>query len=291
VAADASAQVTDLTAEDHACLTFGEAEELFDLTAAFVRDGLSAGLKVLWLSDGGPGLAAAELARRGIPARPAMASGQLTAAGPEGRLLSGQAFRAEVAVQWLAGQLESARREGFPGLRVAMDMSWALRPVTGVEELPRFEEGIAAALAGSTAAVLCQYDRDRFDPVTLASVAGSHSLSVAAATYFAGPLLRICRQYAPPGIRVAGELDFLACEPLALALAEAVRLDGDITVNLSALTFIDARCTLMIADAARAAVTAARRVTLRCLPEVAKGFARLGLAGVPGIQLVTADDR
>jgi hypothetical protein len=109
VAADASAQVTDLTAEDHACLTFGEAEELFDLTAAFVRDGLSAGLKVLWLSDGGPGLAAAELARRGIAARPAMASGQLTAAGPEGRLLSGQAFRAEVAVEWLAGQLESAR--------------------------------------------------------------------------------------------------------------------------------------------------------------------------------------
>jgi anti-anti-sigma regulatory factor len=172
-----------------------------------------------------------------------------------------------------------------------MDMSWALRPVTGVEELPRFEEGIAAALAGSTAAVLCQYDRDRFDPVTLASVAGSHTLAVAAATYFAGPLLRICRQYAPPGIRIAGELDFQACEPLALALAEAVRLDGDITVNLSALTFIDARCTLMIADAARAAVTAARRVTLRCVPEVAKGFARLGLTGVPGIQLVTADDR
>ena len=42
VAADASAQMTDLTAEDHACLTFGEAEELFDLTAAFVRDGLAA---------------------------------------------------------------------------------------------------------------------------------------------------------------------------------------------------------------------------------------------------------
>ena len=100
MAADASAQVTDLTAEDHACLTFGEVEELFDLTAAFVRDGLSAGLKVMWLSDGRPGLAVAELARRGIPASPAMASGQLTAAGPEGRLLSGQAFRADAAVGW-----------------------------------------------------------------------------------------------------------------------------------------------------------------------------------------------
>ena len=55
MAADAGVQVTELGAEDHACLTFGESEELFDLTAAFVRDGLAAGLKVMWLSDAGPG--------------------------------------------------------------------------------------------------------------------------------------------------------------------------------------------------------------------------------------------
>jgi hypothetical protein len=41
VKADASTQTTELTMDDHACLTFGEAEELFDLTAAFVRDGLA----------------------------------------------------------------------------------------------------------------------------------------------------------------------------------------------------------------------------------------------------------
>src|SRR6185437_5943819 len=61
VAADAGVQVTELGAEDHACLTFGESEELFDLTAAFVRDGLAAGLKAVWVSEAGPGLAAGEL--------------------------------------------------------------------------------------------------------------------------------------------------------------------------------------------------------------------------------------
>ena len=45
--ADASTEITELTVDDHACLTFGETEELFDLTAAFVRDGLDAGLKVM----------------------------------------------------------------------------------------------------------------------------------------------------------------------------------------------------------------------------------------------------
>jgi anti-anti-sigma regulatory factor len=291
VAADAGVQVTELGAEDHACLTFGEPEELFDLTAAFVRDGLAAGLKVVWLSDAGPGLAAGELGRRGVAAEPALASGQMTAAGWEGRLLSGQAFRAGPAVGWLAGELESCREQGFPGLRVALDMSWALRPVAGVEELPEFEEGIAAALDGSTAAVLCQYDRERFDPVTLASVAGFHTRAVAAATYYADALLRICRQYAPPGIRIAGELDFQAAEPLGLALAEAVRMGGDITVNMSALAFVDARCTLMIADAARTIASLSRLVTLRCLPEVATGFARIGLDAIPGIRLVADGER
>ena len=87
--------------------------------------------------------------------------------------------------------------------------------------------------------------------MTLASVAGFHTRAVAAATYHADALLRICRQYAPPGIRIAGEIDYQAGEPLALALAEAVRLDGDIVVNMAALAFVDARCTAMIADAAR----------------------------------------
>jgi DcmR-like sensory protein len=288
--ADAAVQVTELGAEDHACLTFGESEELFDLTAAFTRDGLAAGLKVVCLSGAGPGPVAAELGRRGVAVQPAMARGQMTVAGWEGQLLSGQAFRADAAVSWLAQELRSCRKQGFAGLRAALDMSWALRPVAGIEELPQFEEGIAATLADSTAAVLCQYDRERFDPVTLASVAGFHTRSVAAATYHADALLRVCRQYAPPGIRIAGEADYQAEEPLALALAEALRLDGDIEVNMSALAFIDARCSLMVADAARAIASLSRLVTLRCLPEVAAGFARLGLDAITGIRLVTSGE-
>jgi anti-anti-sigma regulatory factor len=289
VGSDASAQITELTVDDHACLTFGEADELFDVTAAFVRDGLAGGLRVVWLSDAGPGPAVAELSRRGVAVGPAMAAGQMTAGGCEGRLLSGRVFSADAAVGWLARQLASSSELGFPGLRVAVDMGWALRPVTGIEQLPQFEEGVAAALAGSAASVLCQYDRDRFDPVTLASVAAFHTRSVATATYHADAVLRICRQYAPPGIRIAGEIDYKAEEPLALALAEAVRLDGDVTINLGALAFIDAFCARMIADTAKM-LAESRAVTLQCVPEVAAGFARLGVDGLPGVRLVTAGE-
>ena len=286
----ASTQITDLAMNDHACLTYGELEELFDLTAAFVRDGLSGGLKVLWLSDGPPGQALAELARRGVDVTSATATGQLAAAGCEGRLLSGQAFAADHAMGWLGGQMAACRSEGFPGLRVAVDMGWALRPLTGIEQLPDFEAGIATSLAGGTVSVLCQYDREGFDPVTLASVAAYHTRSVAAATYHADAVLRICRQYAPPGIRLAGEIDYQAAEPLALALAEAIRLDGDLTINMSHLIFIDAPCTRMIVDAARS-LARSRQVRLVGPAVVSRRFASYGVGDRPGIDLVTVDER
>jgi hypothetical protein len=66
VTVGADAQITDLAVDDHACLTFGDPEELFDLTAAFVRDRLSSGLKVVWLSDEAPGRATSGLTRRGM---------------------------------------------------------------------------------------------------------------------------------------------------------------------------------------------------------------------------------
>ncbi len=287
VAVGPDAQITDLTVNDHACLTFGEPEELFDLTAAFVRDGLAGGLKVVWVSEAGAQRAVSELTRRGIAAEPALASGQMAAAGSEMGLLSGQAFSASQAIGWLNGQMAACRHEGFPGLRVAVDMSWALRPVTGVEQLPDFEESVAAALVDTTVSVLCQYDRERFDPVTLATVTAFHTRSVAAATYHADAMLRICRQYAPPGIRLAGEIDYKHEEPLALALAEAIRLEGDITVNMTGLAFIDGSCARMIVDAARG-MAASRSVVLQCHPWIAATFAILGADDVPGISLVSA---
>jgi hypothetical protein len=55
VKAGADAQITDLTVDDHAFRTFGEPEELFDLTAAFVRAGrVCGGLKAVWVREARP---------------------------------------------------------------------------------------------------------------------------------------------------------------------------------------------------------------------------------------------
>ncbi|GAA5087992.1 hypothetical protein HNP84_010330 [Thermocatellispora tengchongensis] len=284
----AETQITDLAINDHACLTFGEPEELLDLTAAYVRDGLAGGQRVVWLAED-PQRALAELVRRGAAARAAAEAGRVTVAAHQDGLLAGQAFEVERAMDWLREQIDDTTREGYSGLRVALDMSWALRPISGIEQLPAFEEEIATALSGASASVLCQYDRERFDPVTLASVAPFHTHSVAASTYHNDPLLRICRQYAPPGIRLAGQIDRAAESPLALALSEAIRVDGDITVNMSELSFIDVHCARMIIDAARS-LAPPRGIALRCNPAIVSRFLLLGAAAVPGVTVVTGHD-
>jgi anti-anti-sigma regulatory factor len=290
VTVSSDTQITDLVVNDHACLTFGEPAELLDLTAAYIRDGLSGGLKVVWLSDSAPRLAVVELARRGIAVESALSAGQMNAMACENYLLSGQTFAAGHAMGWLNEQVTACRDEGFPGLRVALDMSWALRPIAGVEQLPDFEDAVGTVLTDAAASVLCQYDRERFDPVTLASVAGRHNRSVAAATYHADAMLRICRQYAPPGIRLAGEIDYHAEDPLALALAEALRLSGDITINMADLSFIDVPCMRMIVNLAKS-MPAPRKAILECQAGVADRFAAFGASDIGSISLVSVDDR
>jgi anti-anti-sigma regulatory factor len=291
VTISADTQVTDLSTDDHACLTFGDRTELLDLTAAFVRDGLAGGLRVVvvrgspkgglggWVPPG------AEGSPRGASPR----EGALLVASCQDSLMGPGGFSAGHAIGWLRGQLAAARREGYPGIRVAMDMGWALQPMAGIQELPALEERIADAVRGAGMSVLCGYDRERFDPVTLASVAPFHSHSVAAATYHGDPVLRICRQYVPPGIRLAGEMDFLAGEALALALSEAIRIGGDITINMTDLSFIDGFSIRMIMDAA-GSLAPARTVVLQCRPGLAARFVQFGVTDLPQVHLVTVDD-
>jgi anti-anti-sigma regulatory factor len=260
---------------------------LLDLTAAFVRDGLAGGFRVVVLSDS-PQLATAKLGWREIAAEAAVAAGQMVMAASQDGLVGPQGFSAEQAMDWLRDQLADSRRQGYAGIRVALDMSWALRPMTGIQELPVLEEEIAAAVSGAGMSVLCGYDRERFDPVTLALIAPFHSHAVAAATYYDDPVLRICRQYVPPGIRLAGEMDFLASE--ALALGEAIRIDGDITINMANLSFIDASSIRMIMEAA-ASLDPSRTVVLRCRPAIKARFAQLGADRLPKVSLVGVDER
>ncbi len=287
--ADASS-VGDLRPGDHACLTFNDSEERLDLVAAFVRDGLRSGQRVVCVTDSIPQTTlSTELAQRDLPVDQASSSGQMSVLSSGETYLAGGSFAAGRMLGMLADQIEQARQAGFAGLWITSDMSWALRPVSGVDELMSYESQLNRLLSDCGATAMCQYDRQCFDTVTLTGVAATHALALAAATYHADALLRICRQYQPSGVRVSGEIDFRNVEPLARALSEALALDEHVHVNLTGLAFTDGSAAGAIVQAA-ASLRAGQRMTVRCRAQAAKLFRVLGFDELTGVTLVVAGD-
>ncbi|HWS38050.1 MAG TPA: MEDS domain-containing protein [Actinoplanes sp.] len=269
---------------DHACLTFTDPEERWDLIAAFVRDGLRQGSKVLcWTDSITPDGLADQLKARSVRPGAALSRGQLHLA-PVAESLTGAAGGAAAMVAVLAAELDIATRQGYRGLRVTADMSWATRPMAAAQELAAFESEVAELFADGRLCLVCQYDRERFDAVTLAFAAKAHPKTITAQVYHEHPLLRVCRQYSPPGIRVAGQIDYQHRHVLEQALTESLRLDRNPHVNLSGLDYIDGACANVIVAAA-ARLPASRHLTVTCRRRVAKVFDLLTAHTSPGLRV------
>jgi anti-anti-sigma regulatory factor len=292
-----STSVADLSLGDHACLTFSDAEERLDIVAAFVGHGLEQGQKVLCFTDSvPPGTLISELTEREVLPDGVVDPEQLVVGTPAESWLVGGAFHADALLDLLADQVEAAQRDGFTGLRMTADMCWATRPpggpgqLNGLEQLVTFEKRVNELFVDGQLTAICQYDRHSFDAVTLAIAADSHPRAVAAATYHQDPILRICRQYRPPGVRVAGDLDYTRLAPLATALEETLRLDSRPYLNLRDVHFIDVPAANTIMSAV-AGLGAEQTMTIVCPGRIATTLRLLGLTELPRLQLLISDGR
>jgi anti-anti-sigma factor len=281
--------VDELEPGDHACLTFSDADERLDIVAAFVRDGLDRGDKVVCLTDAlEPAELATELSERGLPIEASTCSGQFEATPSVSAYGAGGAFDPAQVISGLRTRIDGALAEGYPGLRISADMVWALRPMSGLEQLLTFEVQFNELLASRPATVVCQYDRVGFDAVSLAGASAAHGRAVAAVTYHADAVLRICRQHIPPGIRVAGELDYRGLDALTRALSEAVRLDNHLFLNLSQLSFIDVAAAGVVLQTAYGLV-GGKLMTVVCQPVVGKVLRALGGDQLAALKLIVRD--
>jgi anti-anti-sigma regulatory factor len=269
-------------------MTFSDAAERLDLVARFVRDGLRHHERVLCLTDAiAPEQLSQELSARRVGTGAATRRGQLTIAATD-RFLFGPDHGADV-LEVLLQHRQRAARDGYAGVRVTADMCWATRPAAPTEQLTEFEMQVGQLFTDGKLSVICQYDRDRFDAVTLAFAASTHPKTVAAQVYFESVLLRICRQYSPAGVRIAGELDYRQRDVLEQAIAESRRLDRHMHINLADLDYIDAACAAVIAGTG-IRLPGSRRMTITCRSLVAKVLHLVGVNTAPRVRVVQLDD-
>jgi len=283
-----SATVTGLGqvgAGTHACLTFTDAEERLDLMAGFVREGLRRRDKVIcWSDELAPDAMIKELAARSVGPRAALCRGQLHVSAAGDSPLVRDGVGAENMIGLLSDELARAESQGYAGLRVTLDMSCLTRPTAAADQLIGFETGVAPLFADGRLCLICQYDRERFDAVTLAYAAETHPITISAQAYHQSPILRICRQYSPPGLRLAGEIDYRHCDVFERALAEEIRLNRRPRLNLAGLTYLDAACAAVVVRAA-VGLTPSRHLTVTCGRLVGTMLSAVGADDMPQLRI------
>ncbi|MCA2212915.1 MEDS domain-containing protein [Jidongwangia harbinensis] len=265
---------------DHACLTYSDPEERLDILAGFVATGLDRGERVICYTDAVDDLRG-ELVERGLAG-----TGHRLSVEPSERLWGdGAGPDAAVMVKRLRAALDEAERQNHTGLRFTADMCWAARPQANAEQLLAFESEVGRLFGAGRLTAICEYDRDSFDPVTLGYAARVHTRTVAATVYHEDAVLRICRQHVPPGIRAAGDLDRRRAAALEHALAEAVRLDPDIHLNLNHLRHLDAGAAAVILRTA-AGLPGTRRMVVVCADAVERTLRAAGADDVSQLRLL-----
>lgn len=245
---------------DHVCWTFDDDERWLTAATELVREGLAAGQKVLCFTDGrSADELTAALNGRGAPAAAAAGSGQLLVRSATTTYhAQGRPWAAAMTEAW-GREVDLARAEGWPGVRILADMTWAARRAIGADRLAWHEAQLNRIFADGYATAVCFYDRRLFIGTELSQITIAHPATTGGgASPDEGwkPLLRFRHTTEPAGLRLSGQADASnrgALTAVLTGLVDDVPGRPLMTVDVSELTFADGATAHLLVRTARAA--------------------------------------
>jgi anti-anti-sigma regulatory factor len=257
---------------DHAWLSYSCREEQEHVIGAFVRDGLAASDKVIYITDGDP------LAGLRLQPDRFLRTGQLTVLSPAAVFEPGR----------MVASLRDALAEGgrFRGVRVTSDVTWAIRQRTGRDRVLDCEERLDAAIAPSTTAMaICQVDERSCRPDELAVLKERHEVLVGVDPEFDDGVLTITRTFQPRGLRLAGELDGARHCWFEEALRSVLKEGGEVHLDMAELRFIDLGALSLVAGAAMHLGESGRLIIDRPSPDVTEVVKLVGGLMLPWLEI------
>jgi hypothetical protein len=163
------------TAQHSACLYHTNAEQA-TIVARFLRSGLTRQEKILYIIDPwGNGSFLNGLPHDEVDVASAIRRGQLTFLTTTETYLQTTPFDPAHMVQILHRETDRAIGEGYTGLRVTADMTWALHHNVPPHTLIEYETQVDTFLNHGTCTGLCRYDRWRFPSTILEEVIPIHA--------------------------------------------------------------------------------------------------------------------
>lgn len=281
--------VTQMRLGDHAFAHYADEDARWELLSAFCALGLAGGEKVVVLAD--PALPRDQAYRRLFAddafADKALATGQLTLKSMEEMIVPDRRFTVERQVRTLFEEIDRARRQGYAGLRAAIDMAWVHEWGMPVDGVMHRETHVDALFARRQYAELCSYDRRRFAPEVIEAMRVGHSMVLLERP---GDL---AAYHSINGLHLIGDADvatrdrFLAALRTALTDAAAV---GRVLLDLTRLVFMSAGCA---AELLRLVAQAGdyERVDVHCTPFHAQVLRKLGSARIGRLTVTTQEPK
>lgn len=280
--------VTQMRLGDHAFAHYADDDARWELLSAFCALGLAGGEKVVMLAD--PAIPSDEAYRRLFPddafANQALATGQLTLQSMDA-LLPDRHFAAERQISTLFEEIDRARRQGYAGLRAAVDMAWVHEWGLPVEGVMHRETHVDALFARRQYAELCSYDRRRFAPEVIEAMRVGHSVVLLERP---GDLEAY---HSINGLHLIGDADvatrdrFVAALRTAFAAAAAV---GRVLLDLSRLAFMSAGCAAELLRLV-AQADGYERVDVHCTHFHGRVLRRLGSARIGRLTVTTQEPK
>jgi signal transduction histidine kinase/ActR/RegA family two-component response regulator len=179
VGRDLEGRIARLRQGDHLCLIYDRAAEQMAALIPFLKRGLAAGERCLYLADGATTeMAERALAHEGIDLDREKERGALVLLTRRDGFLQGGRFDPGAMTDLLRQAEQEALDDGFSGLRLASEMGWCLGEVPGAERFLEYEAMLNRFLDGSRSIGLCQYERSRFSPRVVYEILRTHPFAV-----------------------------------------------------------------------------------------------------------------
>lgn len=269
--------VTSMTSGDHACLEFDDDASRWEIRAVYTDIGLSQGEQVMLFTGPAtdPGTAVTQLRAHGFRRETALMAGQLVVLNDIPGFDAATGFKPEDRVRlWLEFTMQ-ARLQGFPGIRIMEDMSWAAAPDFDHDLLVEYESGLSPLFAEIGCTAVCEYDRRAFDGGLMNRLHRAHPKRVLP-RLGALDVTRIGTE-----LRIAGEADLNTREELDSALSHALSgLDRPTVLDLTGLCFMDGHSASLLVRLARR-LPGDQLLEARCRPAQARVIRLCGATEVP----------
>jgi len=163
---------------DHLCLMYVDATEALDTVGYYFEDGYRRGERCYYVGSGVDSRIAEALDTSGFDASRALAEQRLILLDP-GEVFGDSCAETAALSGVVRRMLDTESAAHGRGVRLALDMEWALAAGLGAEAIRAFESSLNRFIRGASGSVLCLFNRRRFPPALLRDLLALHPTAVA----------------------------------------------------------------------------------------------------------------